>query len=63
MDREERQRLSKMLFEARETIEMFGDVVWVREGRADKRLEQLIAEIDSYRHEQGWSPNGYGGED
>lgn len=59
----EAQRLSRMLFHARESIEMFADVVEVRTGRPDTFNRNLRDEIDAYREEHGWSPNGFGGEE
>jgi hypothetical protein len=54
--------LSRMLFEARERIEMAADVVESQMGKADHHGRKLVAEIDAYRAEQGWSPYGFGGE-
>jgi hypothetical protein len=58
----ENHRLSRMLFEAREHLSMWSDVVEIRSGTKDVSLTRLIAEIDAYRAERGWSPNGFGGE-
>jgi hypothetical protein len=55
--------MSRMLFEAREHLEMWFDVVKARTGREDTHLKGLIDRIDTYRREQGWSPHGFGGED
>lgn len=55
--------LSRMLFTAREQLTMWADVVTARTGRQDPSLAALIAEIDAYRAQRGWSPHGYGGED
>ena len=55
-------RLSKMLFDAREQIEMWSDVVERRSGQESKHTRRLVAEIDAYRAERGWSPHGFGGE-
>jgi hypothetical protein len=57
-------RLSRLLFEAREQIDMWGDVVEARSGQHSARRypDQVRDEIDAYRAEQGWSPNGFGGE-
>jgi hypothetical protein len=59
----EAQRLSRLLFQARESIDMFGDIVEARTGKVDNYTRHLRDEIDLYREEQGWSPNGFGGED
>lgn len=56
-------RLSRLLFEAREIASMFADVVEVRTGRTDDWSRRVVADIDAYRAEQGWSPDGFGGED
>lgn len=58
----ENARLSKMLFEAREAIEMYADVVEAQAGRPDPWLRGLTAKIDAYRAEHGWTPDGFGGE-
>lgn len=55
-------QLSKLLFEARELIDMFGDVVESRSGRPDAQSRRVRDEIDAFRAERGWSPHGFGGE-
>jgi hypothetical protein len=56
-------RLSRLLFIAREDIEMYADVVEARMGPGTgSRLRRDVAEIDAYRAERGWSPHGFGGE-
>lgn len=55
-------RLSKILFEARERIDMSIDVVEIRLGQVDRQGRAIRDEIDVYRAEQGWSPDGFGGE-
>lgn len=62
MTKEEAQRLSRMFWCAQEIIEMFHDVVLSQDGRVDKALVRLRDEIDAFRAEHGWSPNGYGNE-
>ena len=59
----EAQHLSRMLFHARESIEMFADVVENRTGKTDSFNRKLVAEIDAYRSKQGWSLNGFGNEE
>jgi glutamine synthetase len=54
--------LSRLLFEARESVEMWADVVEARTGKADNYTRGLVARIDAYRAERGWSPHGFGGE-
>lgn len=54
-------RLSRILFSAREEISMWADVIESRYGPADSE-RGLVAEIDAYREERGWSPRGFGGE-
>lgn len=54
--------LSRMLFEARELIEMWADVVEARAGKPDDWSRRVLREIDAYRAERGWSPYGFGGE-
>jgi hypothetical protein len=54
-------RLSRLLFEAREVVDMYADVV--RQNLSeDAWLVRLRGEIDAYRAERGWSPNGFGDE-
>jgi hypothetical protein len=55
-------RLSKMLFTARESVEMLADIVERRMVQPDKHNRRLVAEIDAYRAERGWNPHGFGGE-
>jgi hypothetical protein len=55
-------RLSRLLFEAREQIDMWADVVESRTGQSAEYVRRVVAEIDAYRAEHGWSPHGFGGE-
>lgn len=41
---------------------MFADVVEARAGRRDEWSRRVVAELDAYRAERGWSPHGFGGE-
>jgi hypothetical protein len=52
--------LSRLLFEAREQISMWGDVVENRVGRRDPYVDELVKRIDEFRAAQGWDPNGFG---
>lgn len=54
--------LSKLLFEAREQIDMWGDVVFARTGQCPEHINSIRDRIDTYRAERGWSPHGFGGE-
>jgi hypothetical protein len=54
-------RLSRLLFEAREQIDMWADVIEARGGYSAV-TRAVRDEIDAYRAERGWSPNGFGGE-
>lgn len=56
-------RLSRLLFAARESVEMFADIVEARAGKPDTYTRRLVSEIDQYRAERGWSPHGFGHED
>lgn len=56
-------RLSRMLFEARELIDMYGDVVASQTGKESEWVRRVRDDIDQYREDQGWSPHGFGGED
>jgi hypothetical protein len=62
MSEEEARRLSKLLFEARESISMWADVVEARYGARDRYNRALVQKIDDFRAEHGWNPHGYGGE-
>jgi hypothetical protein len=55
-------RLSKLLFEARELIDMHGSMVAARTGVPDPWSWRVRDEIDAYRTERGWNPDGFGGE-
>lgn len=55
-------QLSKLLFEAREAVDMYADIVAARTGGRSLYLDQLRDRIDDYRAECGWNPNGFGGE-
>lgn len=55
-------RLSRILFDARERIDMSVDIVEARTGVRDEQGRRLRDEIDAYRAERGWSPHGFGGE-
>ena len=55
-------QLSRLLWDAREAIDMFAAVTNRRAGTQSRHLLSLVAEIDQYRADRGWSPNGYGGE-
>lgn len=55
--------LSRLLFNARERISMQVDVVESQTGRADNWGSALVGEIDRLRALQGWSPDGFGGEE
>ncbi len=56
------QQLSRMLFDARELIEMFGEAMSSRGITYSEWLDRVVKEIDDFRAAQGWSPNGFGGE-
>lgn len=58
----EARRLSGLLWEARESLSMWADVVEGQSGRTDVYTRGLVERIDVYRGERGWSPNGFGGE-
>lgn len=55
-------RLSKLLFEARELVDMLSSITEARSGRPDTWSRRVRDELDAYRAEQGWSPHGFGGE-
>lgn len=59
---EEAARLSKLLFEAREGLEMWADSVEARLGGTPHYARDLVRQIDAYRAERGWNPHGFGGE-
>lgn len=60
--RTEAAELSALLFEAREIISMFTDIVELRTKQRDRWSRRVVADIDAYRSERGWSPHGFGGE-
>jgi hypothetical protein len=62
VDQTEARELSRLLFSAREAVEMFADVAEASAGRTDTHLRQLVADLDAYRAERGWSADGFGGE-
>lgn len=55
-------QLSKLLFEAREAIDMLADMCESRAKVADTYDRDLVRRIDAYRFERGWNPDGYGNE-
>jgi hypothetical protein len=55
-------RLSRLLFVAREEIEMWADYVRAKTGQDPESTRRVLAEIDAYRAERGWNPHGFGGE-
>jgi transcriptional regulator with XRE-family HTH domain len=55
-------RLSRLLFEARESLQMWADSVESRSGQPDHYTRALVRQIDEFRAERGWSPQGFGGE-
>lgn len=62
MDALEAQRVSRMLWGARESLSMWADVVEWRTGKTDQWTRRQIADIDTYRAEKGWSASGFGRE-
>lgn len=56
------ERLSKLLWDAREGLDQLIDSI-ERRGQRATYLRRLVHDIDAYRAEQGWSPWGFGGED
>ena len=59
---DEARLLSRILFEARERVDMAILTVENITGQRDEWGHRLRDEIDTYRGERGWSPDGYGGE-
>lgn len=53
---------SKLLWDARESLNMFADMVEGSTGRIADRERDLIRQIDEFRTANGWNPNGFGGE-
>lgn len=54
--------LSRILWNAREQIAEWIDVVEARMSRPHAHGRVVLAQIDAYRAERGWSPHGFGGE-
>ena len=42
---------------------MLRDIVESKAKRQDPWSRRVVEEIDTYRAERGWSPDGFGGED
>jgi hypothetical protein len=55
----QRGELSRLLFEARDIIDMFGDMVERQSGQSDPWSRRVRDEIDAYRAEQGWPSDGF----
>jgi hypothetical protein len=55
-------RLSRMLWDAREILSMFGEHLELSTGKKDRYIDRTLKQIDEYRAEKGWSPDGFGGE-
>jgi len=55
-------QLSRLLWQARESLEMWADTVEAKSRQPDDYTRGLVAEIDGYRALHGWSAGGYGGE-
>lgn len=62
MGPDDNSRLSRLLFAAREEIDMWADIIEAKTGEKADPQRRIVREIDEYRAERGWSPNGYGGE-
>jgi hypothetical protein len=52
--------LDALLWDAREQIAMWGDVVAHRFGRRDPSVDRVRDRIDDFRARRGWSPDGPG---
>jgi hypothetical protein len=59
----ENAKLSKLLFDAREAVDMYADVTESQMRRPADFLRRVVTEIDEYRAGRGWNPHGFGGED
>lgn len=55
-------RLSKMLWDVRELLSMYGEHLEYSTGKKDQWIDRTLKEVDEYRAEKGWSPDGFGGE-
>jgi hypothetical protein len=55
-------RLSKLLWEAREICEKYYHTTLGLHVKRDDSVLRVYSDIDDYRAERGWSPNGFGGE-
>lgn len=62
MNKDEAKKLSKLLFECRELISMHGGMVMAQTGMVSRWETRVVKEVDDYRSEKGWSPDGFGGE-
>ena len=62
MTYDEARLLSRLLFEARELADMYGDMVEQQCQRPDQWTRRLVTEIDEYRASRGWPAGGFGDE-
>jgi len=51
-----------MLWDAREIVSMYRDIAELGSGQEDAYSRCVLAELDAFRAEQGWSESGFGGE-
>lgn len=54
--------LSRLLFEAREQVAMWADVVRRNGGADTSKADEVRDALDAYRARRGWNPDGFGGE-
>lgn len=54
--------LSRMMFSAREYLDMYGDMMRTWGVDPTTGPHRIRDEIDAYRVSRGWNPDGFGGE-
>ena len=59
---EDRRHLSRLLYDAWDLLDMYGDSVLHRTGRRDERITQTRDGLAAYRAARGWNPDGFGNE-
>lgn len=59
---QDRRDLSRLLYDAWDLLDMYGDLINDRTGGRDPHIDRTRDELAAYRATRGWSSNGYGGE-
>lgn len=59
---DEARELSRLLWDARELIDMFGDITAAKIGERDPGVDDTRDKIDAFRARYGWDAGGFGSE-